>query len=119
VLEQKEAAAGQGLMGSDHTYVVPGAAGEPAAMPGPPAGSLRKWVFYICVALRMLWSYVLPLCGAWRRRRAVAMPGPAAGSLQVHLAAAGSRHHHLFPLSKLAVLHVSKWQLWRSLISPP
>lgn len=39
VLEQKEAAAGQGLMGSDHTYVVPGAGAEPAAQP---AVSLRK-----------------------------------------------------------------------------
>ena len=39
VLEQKEAAAGQGLMGSDHTYVVPGAGTEPAAQP---AVSLRK-----------------------------------------------------------------------------
>lgn len=39
VLEQKEAAAGQGLMGSDHTYVVPSAGAEPAAQP---AVSLRK-----------------------------------------------------------------------------
>jgi hypothetical protein len=51
VLEQKEAAAGQGLMGSDHTYVVPGAGAEPAAQPA--------------VSLRKCGPALLPCCLSW------------------------------------------------------
>lgn len=44
VLEQRKAAVGQGLMGTDHVYVIPGGAAEAAG--GPKVGDKRRCVLH-------------------------------------------------------------------------
>lgn len=62
MLEQQAAPVGNALMGSDHTYVIPGAGGAPATAGGAPAKGAAATAAKRCAGARLSnLSYCRPI----------------------------------------------------------